>query len=138
MSLKSQRRVLCERPCGDGKFSDVLPLIQENVSENALIITDSSSMYGSLKHSYKHEVVNHVNKEYARGAMHTNTIEGFFSQLKRGIVGIYHYVSPKHLGSYCNEFAFRYNTRKDSDVLRFEDAFKKCNNVRLTYNKLIS
>ncbi|MDP9078648.1 MAG: IS1595 family transposase [Bacteroidota bacterium] len=120
------------------KFSDVLPLIQANVSENALIITDSSTMYGSLKHSYKHEVVNHVNKEYVRGAMHTNTIEGFFSQLKRGIIGIYHYVSPKHLDAYCNEFAFRYNTRKDSDIVRFEDAFKKCNNVRLTYNKLIS
>jgi len=120
------------------KFSDVLPLIQANVAENALIITDSSTMYGSLKHSYNHEVVNHVNKEYVRGVFHTNTIEGFFSQLKRGIVGVYHYVSPKHLGAYCNEFAYRYNTRQVTDVTRFEDTFKKCNNIRLTYSKLIS
>ncbi|MDR3695653.1 IS1595 family transposase [Mucilaginibacter sp.] len=119
------------------KYSDVLPFIQANVSESSLIITDSSTMYGSLKHSYNHEVVNHVNKEYVRGAMHTNTIEGFFSQLKGGIVGIYHYVSPKHLQVYCNEFGFRYNTRKKTDVVRFEDAFKKCNNVRLTYAGLI-
>ncbi|MDB5006535.1 MAG: Transposase zinc-ribbon protein [Mucilaginibacter sp.] len=119
------------------RTADVLPIIQANVTETSLLITDSSTMYGSLKYSYNHEVVNHEQKEYARGAMHTNTIEGFFSQLKRGIVGIYHYVSPKHLGAYCNEFAFRYNTRKDTDIVRFEDAFKKCNNVRLTYAELI-
>ncbi|RYU89389.1 IS1595 family transposase [Mucilaginibacter terrigena] len=119
------------------KYSDVLPLIQANVTETSLIITDSSTMYGSLKHSYNHEVVNHVNKEYVRGAMHTNTIEGFFSQLKRGIYGIYHQVSPKHLGRYCNEFQYRYNTRKTTDVNRFEDAVKNINNVRLTYADLI-
>ncbi|SDG84239.1 IS1595 family transposase [Mucilaginibacter gossypii] len=120
------------------KYSDVLPLIQAYISENALIITDSSTMYGSLKHSYKHEIVNHVRKEYVRGAMHTNTIEGFFSQLKRGIVGIYHQVSPKHLHRYCNEFGYRYNTRQVKDVVRFEDAIKNVNNVRLTYKSLIA
>jgi len=119
------------------KYSDVLPLIQANVSEDAQIFTDSSTMYGSLKHSYKHEVVNHVQKEYVRGAVHTNTIEGFFSQLKRGIYGVYHQVSTKHLGKYCNEFAYRYNTRKVSDVTRFEDAIQNINNVRLTYADLI-
>lgn len=119
------------------KFSDVLPLIQANVAEDALIITDSSTMYGSLKNSYRHETVSHVQKEYVRGAMHTNTIEGFFSQLKRGIYGIYHQVSPKHLHRYCNEFGYRYNTRKGSDVARFEDAVKNVNNVRLTYANLI-
>jgi transposase-like protein len=119
------------------KYSDVLPIIQANVSETSLIITDSSTMYGSLKLSYKHETVNHVNKEYARGAMHTNTIEGFFSQLKRGIIGIYHYVSPKNLQRYCNEFGYRYNTRKVTDVTRFEDAIKNINGVRLTYANLI-
>jgi len=119
------------------KFSDVLPLIQANVAEDALIITDSSTMYGSLKHSYNHETVNHVQKEYVRGAAHTNTIEGFFSQLKRGIYGIYHQVSPKHLHRYCHEFGYRYNTRKITDCIRFEDAVKNVNNVRLTYANLI-
>lgn len=119
------------------RFSDVLPLIQANVAENALIITDSSTMYGSLKHFYNHETVNHVQKEYVRGAAHTNTIEGFFSQLKRGIHGIYHQVSPKHLHRYCHEFGYRYNTRKITDCIRFEDAVKNVNNVRLTYANLI-
>lgn len=119
------------------KYSDVLPLIQQHVSETSLIITDSSTMYGGLKNSYKHETVNHVQKEYARGAMHTNNIEGFFSHLKRGIYGIYHQVSPKHLHRYCNEFGYRYNTRKINDVTRFEDAIKNVNNTRLTYANLI-
>ncbi len=120
------------------KIGDVLPIIQQHVSENALIITDCSNMYTNLKTNYNHETVNHGESEYVRGIFHTNTVEGFFGQLKRGIIGIYHYVSPKHLGAYCNEFSFRYNTRKVSDIERFEDAFKKCNNVRLTYEKLIS
>jgi len=119
------------------KYSDVLPLIRANVAEDALIITDSATMYSSLKHDYKHETVNHVQKEYVRGAMHTNTIEGFFSHLKRGIVGVYHSISPKHLNRYCDEFAYRYNTRKITDVNRFEDAIKNVNNVRLTYADLI-
>jgi len=123
---------------GSVKYADVLPLIQANVAENAVIFTDSSTMYGSLKHSFTHEVVNHVQKEYVRGEVHTNTIEGFFSQLKRGIYGIYHQVSPKHLHRYCNEFGYRYNTRRETDVARFEDAVKNINNVRLTYAKLIS
>lgn len=120
------------------KYSDVLPLIQENVSETSTIITDSSTMYGSLKHSYKHETVNHVQKEYVRGAAHTNTIEGFFSQLKRGINGIYHQVSAKHLHRYCHEFGYRYNTRKSFDPVRFENAIKGVDGKRLTYVKLIS
>lgn len=120
------------------KHSDVFPIIQEHVSENALIVTDSATMYAGLRGQYRHEVVNHADNEYVRGIVHTNTIEGFFGQLKRGIIGIYHYVSPKHLQAYCNEFGFRWNTRKDSDVTRFEDAFKRANNVRLTYKKLIS
>ncbi|GAB3918384.1 IS1595 family transposase [Mucilaginibacter boryungensis] len=120
------------------KTSDVLPIIQSTVGEQALIITDSSTMYGSLKQSYKHEVVNHVQKEYVRGAMHTNTIEGFFSQLKRGIVGVYHFVSTKHLHRYCHEFGYRYNTRKILDPVRFEGAIKNVNGKRLTYKKLIA
>lgn len=98
---------------------------------------DSSTMYGSLKHSFEHETVNHVQKEYVRGDIHTNTIEGFFSILKRGIYGIYHQVSPKHLDRYCHEFGYRYNTRTIKDVARFEDAIKNVNGVRLTYNDLI-
>lgn len=69
--------------------------------------------------------------------MHTNTIECFFSQQKRGIYGIYYQVSPKHLHRYCDEFGYRYNTRQIKDVTRFEDAVKNVSNTRLTYAKLI-
>ena len=62
---------------------------------------------------YKHEIVNHSTHEYARGIVHTNTIEGFWSLVKRGIGGVYHNVSPKYLQSYVNEYSFRYNHRKD-------------------------
>jgi len=117
--------------------ADVFPIIQANVSDDAFLITDSSSMYHSLKHTYNHESVNHVAREYVRGEVHTNTIEGFFGQLKRGIIGIYHYVSPKHLQRYCDEFGYRWNTRKITDVNRFEDAIKNVGNTRLTYANLI-
>jgi hypothetical protein len=60
---------------------------------------------------YKHRKVNHGSKEYVRGDVHTNTIEGFWSQLKRSINGTHHSVSPQHLQKYVDEFAFRYNHR---------------------------
>ena len=62
---------------------------------------------------FQHDVVNHSEKQYAKGFAHTNTIEGFWSLVKRGIAGVYHSVSPKYLQSYVNEYSFRYNHRKD-------------------------
>lgn len=120
------------------KSSDVLPIIEFHINKDATIVTDSSPMYVALKRTFDHESVNHVEHEYVKGIAHTNTVEGFFSLLKRGINGIYHQVSPKHLHRYCDEFAYRYNTRKITDVVRFEDAVKNVNNVRLTYADLIS
>ena len=67
---------------------------------------------------FEHQKVNHGRKEYVRGDVHTNTIEGFWSQLKRSIDGTFHSVSPKHLQSYVNEFAWRYNHR-NSDLHPF-------------------
>lgn len=119
--------------------SVIKPLVRELVSKDALIITDGYGAYTGLKNEFKgHEVVAHDKDEYVRGEFHTNTIEGFWSLLKRGIIGIYHNVSPKHLHRYCHEFGYRYNTRKVSDGIRFEDAFKRVDNIRLTYSKLIS
>jgi len=62
---------------------------------------------------YKHLRIEHQAKEYVRGKIHTNSIEGFWSLLKRGIGGVYHSVSEKYLQSYINEHGFRYNHRKD-------------------------
>ena len=63
--------------------------------------------------NYQHRRINHAEKIYVRGDIHTNTIEGFWSLLKRGIGGVYHSVSAKHLQMYCDEYSYRYNRRFD-------------------------
>lgn len=115
----------------------MFPIVTDNVDRSAKLITDSYTSYKSLNKLYNHVTVKHTNY-ITIGEDHTNTIEGFWSLLKRGIVGIYHQVSPKHLHRYCNEFGYRYNSRQISDCNRFEEAVKNVNNIRLTYEKLIS
>lgn len=73
---------------------------------------------------------------YALDGYHTNSIEGFWSQIKRGIKGIYHLASPKHLQKYCKEFVFRYNTRTQTDTDRF-NGFLKSFTERLYYGELL-
>jgi transposase len=92
----------------------LLPEINRDVEPNTIINTDEFSSYRSLKHmGYTHTTVNHSKLEYVRGVAHTNTVEGFWSQLKRSIDGTYHAVSPKYLQNYLNEFTFRYNYRTE-------------------------
>ena len=87
----------------------VLNTVTKNVAKGSSLMTDQFGVYRKTKKlGYVHEAVNHWAKEYARGVVNTNTIEGFWSQLKRSIHGTYHSVSPKHLQSYVNEFSFRY------------------------------
>lgn len=96
------------------------PIIKERVSKDAkAVITDSHKGYKALGKEFNHEAVNHQAGEYVRGNFHTNNIEGFWSQFKRGINGIQHHISVKHLDRYCTEYAFRYNTRKTKDNDRF-------------------
>ncbi len=80
----------------------------------------------------------HEKDEYVRGIYHTNSIEGYWSLLKRGIIGIYHYVSPEHLQRYCDEFSYRYNTRQQSDNDRFIATLSRTDYARLTYKQLIN
>lgn len=92
----------------------LMPHIKKNVSPTSIIYTDEMSAYAPLnENGYTHKVVNHSDHIYVRGNIHTNTIEGFWSLVKRGIGGVYHSVSPDYLQSYVNEYAFRYNHRKD-------------------------
>jgi hypothetical protein len=86
----------------------------------------------------KHQSVNHSIGEYVRGDAHTNTIEGYFSILKRGIVGTYHHVSPQHLKRYLAEFDYRYNERQALEVddhLRMEKSVGGIVGKRLTYRR---
>ena len=112
------------------------PIIRKHIDKSTTLITDGFGAYTGLK-EYNHEVVNHIQEEYVRGEWHTNTIEGFFSQLKRTIYGTYHHVSPKHLHRYCDESSFRYNTRKSKENSRFDNSFIGCNS-RLKYKDLIA
>lgn len=77
-----------------------------------------------LGKQYPHKVITHVQGQYVVGAVHTNTIEGFWSIVKRGIVGTFHKVSKKYLHLYVNEFEFRYNQRRNADI--FGTAIKAC------------
>lgn len=91
-------------------------LINEKVVSGSEIFTDEWTSYVGLSAKFKHSVVNHGSGEYVQGNAHTNTLEGFWSLLKRGIVGQYHKVSKRHLNKYIDEFCFRYNHRNEDDV----------------------
>jgi transposase-like protein len=88
-------------------------IINENVSPDAQVMTDMFHGYIGLdKQVAAHDTVNHSTREYARGEAYVNTAEGYFSLLKRGIVGVYHHVGKQHLHRYLAEFDFRYNARE--------------------------
>lgn len=93
--------------------------IMRYVKRTALLCTDEWFGYNGLSRFYNHLIVNHGTKEYVNGNAYTNTIEGFWGLLKRGILGIYHFTSKKHLQLYVDEFVFRYNTKDQEDSQRF-------------------
>jgi transposase-like protein len=109
----------------------------ENVSENARLMTDESPLYTMIGRTIvaSHETVMHSLQEYVRGDCHTNTVEGFFGLLKRGINGIYHHVGKGHVGRYVDEFVFRYDTRKLTDAERAVLAVRGGDGKRLTYKQ---
>lgn len=109
-------------------------IIKENVNPQATMMTDSFIGYRGLKKNFaRHEMVDHSAKEYVRGDAYTNTVENYFSILKRGIIGTYHHVSKKHLGRYLAEFDFRYNARGMEDLNRSVLAVTKAEGKRLQY-----
>jgi transposase-like protein len=99
--------------------------VREAVSTNvSLLATDEHSGYRRLAGAYPHKAVRHQAGSYVVGAVHTNTLEGFWSILKRGVVGTFHKVSAKYLPLYVAEFEFRYNNRENDDI--FGAAIKAC------------
>jgi transposase-like protein len=112
------------------------PIIRKKVNKSAIITTDGFGAYQNLNQEYRHIIVNHAIGEYTKGRFHTNTIEGFWSLLKRGIYGIYHSTSTKHLQKYINEFSFRYNNRDMRTDTRFNLMLANTEH-RLTYKNLI-
>jgi len=98
--------------------ASLMPHVVEYVMPESTVYTDEYRTYNCLtKAGYNHSRVNHSEKVYVSGDVHTNTIEGVWSLVKRGIGGVYHSVSKKHLQDYLSEYAWRYNRRNDSESL---------------------
>ncbi len=110
--------------------------VYQNVSFGSQLHTDEWWGYKGLSQAFKHNFVKHNEGQYVNGDSHTNTLEGFWSLLKRGVVGIYHSMSNKHLQQYLDEFVFRYNTRNHSESFRFDTMLNNIN-THLTYEQLI-
>ena len=98
----------------DAGAKSLLPHIRTKVLPKSVVYTDEWRPYNKLNEmGYVHSRVHHAEKVYVSGDVHTNTIEGFWSHLKRGVSGVYRGVSSKHLQSYLDEYVFRYNNRGD-------------------------
>ena len=99
------------------KARTLLPVLWKHIPayKGTRVYTDELASYNLLpKLGYVHGRVNHSEDEFVRGEVHTNTIDGFWSLVKRSIDGVHHSVSPKHLQSYLNSYAFRYNRRRSA------------------------
>ena len=99
------------------KFKDLKQTAKNHINfENTILMTDDYKGYVPFKALLKHQTVNHSKKQYVNGDINTNTIEGFWSLLKRGITGQYHHLSDKWLNKYIVEFCFKYNNRNNKNV----------------------
>lgn len=113
----------------------VIPFLVKTVHQGTKLMTDEHTAYSTMNRIYEHQTIKHLLQEYVRGDVHTNTIENFWSVLKRGIYGTYHFISNKHVQNYLEEFAFRFNTRQYSEAERF-DKLISLSNHRITYKRL--
>lgn len=121
------------------RASTVAGVLGNNARLNSTLMTDEAYAYRSVGwHFKRHDFVNHSQDEYVRGDAHTNTVEGFFSILKRGLYGVYQHVSEAHLHRYLAEFDFRYNNRAKlgiDDTTRTNIAIQGAAGKRLTYER---
>jgi len=113
------------------------PILREQIAADARLMTDEASHYTIVGRDFAdHGVTSHGIGEYVRGDIHSNTVEGYFSVFKRGLMGTYHHVSPEHLKRYLSEFDFRYNFRTAAgyeDVARSAEALRGIGGKRLMY-----
>jgi transposase-like protein len=120
---------------GDTTAPTVLARMEATVKPGSRVYSDSDGIYGALEHRYIRQAINHA-REYARGRVHTNGIENFWSLLKRTIKGTYVAIDPFHVTRYLDEQAFRFNHRRASDGDRFVTLIDSLLGHRLTWNDL--
>ena len=119
------------------RVKEVESHIYANVEKGSDMFTDKLQSYQYLKRNFNHEAIDH-GVEYARGRVHTNGLENFWSLLKRSIKGTYVSVDPFHLFRYLDEQAFRFNKRHENDLGRFVRVLRDVIGKRITYSELIS
>jgi transposase-like protein len=110
-------------------------LIRRNVVKGSMVCTDDHRAYSNLL-DYNHHIIKHSVGEYVRDMAHTNGIESFWAMLKRGFIGVYHQMSPAHLGRYVDEFSFRQNAIYSSCEDTMKKVFYNANGRRIMYNDL--
>jgi transposase-like protein len=123
------------RIVGGTKRRELFGIMKEEVEARSQVFTDALPSYASMNHVFVHKFIDHA-ESYAKGNVHTNGLENFWSLLKRSIKGTYVSVEPFHMFRYLDEQAFRFNTRKQSDANRFGDVAKRVTGRRLTYKAL--
>ena len=122
-AVEREGRVVA-RVLTDTTARTILPQVRQRIMPRSVVFTDEARIYRNLPRlGYDHQRVYHTAGIYVDGDAHTNTIEGFWSLTKNGIRGVYHNVSTRHLQSYLNEYAFRFNRRKSLGKRNMFDAF---------------
>ena len=115
------------------------PILRTQVRRESILMTDEAGQYRNIGTEFAaHQKVNHGKGEYVRGTAHSNTVEGFFAILKRGIIGTFHHVSEAHLGRYLAEFDFRYSNRSAlgiNDGMRADELLRGSGGKRLMYRR---
>lgn len=115
----------------------LLPIIYDTVQPGSVLMTDEYVGYNDLAKDFEHHTVNHSAKQFVNEMAHINGLENFWSHLKRGIDGIYHSVSKRHLQAYIDEFSLRFNSRKFGTQRRFDIILAGVTGKRLKYDDLI-
>jgi len=128
-------------PMSEVTMATVQEAIHANIAAGSTVHTDEAAVYTDLDGLfYQHDAINHRSGEYRRGNVTTNSIESVWAVMKRGVLGVYHHTSPKHLGRYVNEFTFRLNDGnvKRHTMLRLDSFIAATIGRRITYKALIA
>ncbi|HEY9018169.1 IS1595 family transposase [Thiomicrospira sp.] len=136
LGMVERRGKLNAKCVGDVTIRTLTTEIVNSVND-ATIYSDELPGYNALKRIYDYQFIKHGQGQYVNGRVHTNTIEGFWSLLKRGIVDIYHFTNVKHLQKYVDEFVFRYNSREQDESQKFNLLLSNTE-YRMTYKDLIN
>ena len=139
IGMRQENGQVIAKPIPNTKAPTLKGFIRENANVGATIVTDNFKSYrGLARAGYNHISVNHSIGEYIKDQAHTNGIESFWAMLKRGCIGIYHYMSPEHLHRYVNEFSFRHNTANLGTMAFIDMTINRMAYKRLTYKDLIN